>query len=307
MSFSCEFVKDKAVRLMAVRNQARRYQYRFSKAVQHSLQVHIPLRHDSSGLSHRKGISLLTSPFSLKASLTVEAALAITIFLLTITSLLNLFSVLRTQIQIQVALEQTGNELMALPEEASVLTAVLLFQANMEAVDADTSLVVGGNEGVSLAYSSVMGHEPLIDLVAVYQVRLPFLPETVAEMTLVQRSRKHAFGEASFLDAEAEDYVYITPKGEVYHESMYCTYIRPVTEEVKYTSVPELRNHNGEKYGACRFCVDGKAGETVWITAWGDCYHLSSYCRGLWHDVRQVERSEVAERRACSKCGSGEE
>lgn len=302
MSFSCDFAPREEQGEQTVRNQPRWYQYRFTKVVQHSLQVHIPLKNDRLRASYRKGTSLLTSPYRLKASLTVEAAIAMTVFLLTVTTLLNLFSVLRTQIQIQTALEQTGNELMALPEEASLLTAVLLFQVNMEAVGADTSLIVGKNEGVLLMYSSVMGHEPLIDLVAVYQIRLPFMPKGVAEMTLVQRSRKHAFGESSFLDAEEVDYVYITPRGEVYHESPYCTYIRPVTEEVRYSSVSGLRNQNGEKYGSCQFCGDGKEAETVWITAWGDSYHLSSYCRGLWHDVEQVKKSEVSEMRACSKC-----
>lgn len=273
----------------------------------HSLQVQAP-RIRCKGLSHiRKRISLLTSKRMLKASLTVEAALAMTVFLLVVTALLNFFFVLRTQIQVQTALEQTGNQLAALPEEASLLTASLVFQGHLATSNTNADLVVGGAEGISLARSTVMGHEPVIDLVAVYRMRLPFFPEGTVELNLVQRSRKHAFGAANFGSSETVDYVYITPQGEVCHESMYCTYLRPKTEEVKFSLVSQLRNQNGSRYEACEFCCDEKGADTVWITQWGESYHVSAYCRGLWHQVEQVKRSEVADRRMCSKCGKTEE
>ena len=275
--------------------------------VWHSLQVQAPRISCKWFRIIGKRISLLTSKKRLTGSLTVEAALAMTIFLLVVTTLLNFFFVLRTQIQVQTALEQTGNQLSALPEEASILTAVLLFQSHLQLSNADTEMILGGAEGISLARSTVMGHEPVIDLVAVYQMKLPFFSEKILTLNLVQRSRKHAFGDAKFSDEEVTDYVYITQNGEVCHESVYCTYLRPKTQEVKYSSISELRNEDGGKYEACRYCCDGTKVSTVWITQWGDSYHVSSYCRGLWHQVKQVKREEVAEMRVCSKCGTGEE
>lgn len=308
MSFSCISPKKNAFGqcVSVVVISAKKKMCFLSQIVLHSLQVQPPRKDDCVLPCSRKRISLLTSCVRLKASLTVEAALAMTIFLFVVMALLNFFYVMRTQIQIQTALEQTGNQLVALPEEASLVTASLLFQANLNFTKTDTTLIVGGAEEISLARSSVMGHEPLIDLVAVYRMRIPFLPEGTVELSLVQRSRKHAFGEADFGDGEV-DYVYITPQGTVCHESMYCTYLRPKTEEVKYAYVSNLRNENGSRYDACSFCCGGETTDTVWITKWGETYHVSAYCRGLWHQVEQVRRSEVPDMKVCSKCGEAEE
>lgn len=275
--------------------------------VWHSLQVQAPRIICRQFKIIRKRISLLTSTKRVSGSLTVETALAMTVFLLVVTTLLNFFFVFRTQIQVQTALEQTGNQLAALPEEATLLTAVLLFQSHLQIADVDTEMIVGGAEGISLGRSTIMGHEPVIDLIAVYHMKLPFFSEKTLTFNFVQRSRKHAFGEVKSSDAEKADYVYITQNGEVFHESMYCTYLRPKTQEVMYSSIPLLRNEDGAKYEACRYCCDGTKVNTVWITQWGDNYHVSSYCRGLWHQVKQVRKAEVAEMRACSKCGTGEE
>lgn len=275
--------------------------------VWHSLQVQAPRINCRRFRVNRERISLLTSKKRLIGSLTVEASLAMTVFLLVVTTLLNFFFVFRTQIQVQTALEQTGNQLAALPEEASILTVALLFQSYLQLSNADTDMILGGAEGISLARSTVMGHEPVIDLVAIYQMKLPFFSERMLTLNFVQRSRKNAFGDAKFSDEDVTDYVYITPNGEVCHESMYCTYLRPKTQEVMYSSISELRNEDGGRYEACRYCCDGTKVSSVWITQWGDSYHVSSYCRGLWHQVKQVKREDVAEMRLCSKCGIGEE
>lgn len=304
MSFSCIFQKEKAMGqgVSVVMISAKKKMCFLFQTILHSLQVQPPRKDDSALPCGRKRISLLTSRSRLNASLTVEAALAMSIFLFVVIALFSFFFVLRTQIQVQTALEQTGNQLVALPEEASLLTASVFFQANLSSTKTDTNLVIGGPEGISLVHSTVMGHEPMIDLVAVYRIRLPFFPEERVQLNMIQRSRKHAFGDANF-GGEQTDYVYITPQGTVCHESMYCTYLRPKTEAVKFIYVSQLRNQNGSRYEACAFCCGEEAADTVWITRWGENYHVSSYCRGLWHQVEQVKRSDVSDMKMCSKCG----
>lgn len=307
MSFSWKLLNNMDRQIKTAANYPAVQNVYFSLwVVWHSLQVQAPRIGCRWFRIIRKRISLLISKRRATGSLTVEAALAMTVFLVAVTTLLNFFFVLRTQIQVQTALEQTGNQLAALPEEASLLTAALLFQSHLQLSGVDTETILGGAEGISLARSTVMGHKPVIDLIAVYQMKLPFLPERILTLNFVQRSRKNAFGVAMFSDIEETDYVYITPNGEVCHESMYCTYLRSKTQEVTYSSIPWLRNEDGGRYEPCRYCCDGTTVNTVWITQWGDCYHMSSYCRGLWHQVKQVKRSEVAEMRLCSKCGTGE-
>ena len=305
--------------------------YVFNKG-QHSLQVQAPEAESCSDRGGGKGTSLPISgsgenadghvkpeqtgrtfgyPFlraKAAASLTVEAALAMTLFLFTVLILLGIFYVIRTEIQVQTALEQTGNQLAGLPEEASQVSASLLFREKLSVNGTDTSWISGAGGGISLARSTVMGNQPVIDLVAVYRIKVPFFPDNLAEMTVVQRCRKTAFGETEFPSEDEEDDVYITLKGEVYHESMYCTYIRPVTRSVSFAEVGEMRNQDGGRFRPCSFCCTGTPSAIAWITEWGDCYHQSEQCRGLWHDVRQISRSEAVEqgRRACSKCGKSD-
>ena len=304
MSFFC-VRKDLNVRQSPRRTEtacATQKKLPFIIIYKHSLQVQTPEAENCPDCSGRKGTSLFTSCRKMRASLTIEAALAMTLFMFTVLSLLGFFFVIRTEIQVQTALEQTGNQLAALPETASIVTATVVFQEKLLENKVDDSLIDGGQLGISLADSTVMGHEAVIDLVAVYRMELPFLPDNTAVLQIVQRSRKQAFGDAQFLTAEEEDYVYITPKGEVYHGSMYCTYIRPVTEKVSLTEAKARKNQDGESYGECSFCCTDKAVLKVWITQWGDCYHQSEYCRGIWHDVQRVPITEVSDRRACSKC-----
>lgn len=273
---------------------------------QHSLQVQYPGAGCEPDCSGRKRIFLPISERKTRGSLTIEAALAMTVFLFAVMSLLGIFSIIRTEIQVQTALEQTGNQLASVPETASLVTATLLFQERLAANGVDEDLIVGGPLMVSLQQSTVMGDHPVIDLAVVYRIKIPFWPDAAPTLEIVQRSRKHAFGAGDFL-AEERDYVYITPRGEVYHESLYCTYIRPVTEKIAFETVDERRNQNGSGYDACKFCFTGEPLQVVWITQWGDRYHQSEYCRGVWHDVEEVSCTEVGEMRACSKCGKEDE
>lgn len=270
---------------------------------QHSLQVQLP-EADVCPNCRREGTSPLTSRMRWPASLTIEAAFAMTLFLFAVMSLLSFFFVIRTQIQVQTALEQTGNQLACLPEMASLATATVLFQEKLQVEQVDDSQIIGGSAGILLSKSTVMGHKPVIDLVATYRVKLPFFPEELMQLNVLQRSRKQAFGDAQFLAEEEPEYVYVTPSGEVYHESLYCTYIRPVTEEIAFSEVDTRRNRDGSKYYSCSVCCTGGTLVRVWITAWGERYHQSEHCRDIWHNVEQVSKSTVTERRPCSKCAA---
>lgn len=278
-----------------------------SQCAQHSLQVFTPEAECCPDRSGREEISLFISRGRLRASLTVEAALAMSVFLFAVLALLSFFFVIRTEVQVQTALEQTGNQLASLPESASIASAGLIFQEKLLVNRVDDSQIIGGQMGISLAQSSVMGHEPVIDLVAVYRMKLPFFPDGTAELTIVQRSRKLAFGEASYLSAGSAEYVYVTPEGEVYHEDMYCTYIKPKTEKVLRSEVGEKRNADGSRYSGCAFCGEESAAAEVWITEWGEAYHQSEYCRGIWHNVTRISIADVDGKRACSKCGTDDD
>lgn len=101
----------------------------------------------------------------------------------------------------------------------------------------------------------------------------------------------------------AEDVVYITEHGTVYHESRTCTYLRPEVRSVLLAGISRERNASGGRYTECLRCRKTDAGETVYITTYGDSYHTRLTCTAICRTIITKPRSEVSDRKACSKCG----
>ncbi len=102
--------------------------------------------------------------------------------------------------------------------------------------------------------------------------------------------------------------VYITANGKVYHKNSACTYLRAKTEEMLYSDIEYARNINGEKYKRCLKCVGRNAGELsaherVYVSRYGNRYHISDSCSAVTKNVMPVKISEVHNMRPCSKCG----
>ncbi len=110
-------------------------------------------------------------------------------------------------------------------------------------------------------------------------------------------------------DTDSEDKddekVFITENGQVYHLSRTCSYLFMPAEEVEYSEVGERRNAGGAKYYSCEKCKSSRNTGKVYITDYGNRYHLSAKCPALFRSVKEVDKSEVEDRRPCSKCGGG--
>ena len=104
----------------------------------------------------------------------------------------------------------------------------------------------------------------------------------------------------------AEDIVYLTEHGTVYHESKICTYLRPDVRKVLLTGISRERNASGGRYTECLRCRQTDAGEIVYITTYGDSYHTRLTCTAICRTIITKPRSEVSDRKACSKCGMTE-
>lgn len=102
-----------------------------------------------------------------------------------------------------------------------------------------------------------------------------------------------------------EEYVYITPYGEVYHKSSDCVYLQPSVRKTAWKDVADLRNSSGAIYHECERC--GGSGlrqtDTVYITTYGNRYHTKETCPGLKRTISKIPIEEAAGRRACGKCG----
>lgn len=103
--------------------------------------------------------------------------------------------------------------------------------------------------------------------------------------------------------------VYMTEHGSVYHEKKSCSHIKVKTEAVTLEAVGGLRNSSGGIYYACDYCSPGgDEATTVYVTEYGTRYHAVSSCSAISRNVKEVYLDEVEDRyRACSKCGTQEE
>lgn len=171
-----------------------------------------------------------------------------------------------------------------------------------------SSGVVGKDEGLSFLYSRIMTEEDVIDLVVSYEIEPKnnffFLPA----YPVLNRCRVRAWTGYEVASDDANDsgerMVYITETGTVFHLTKTCTYldlsIRPVVND----ELDLYRNQSGRIYAACELCGDGDA-EIYFITDYGECYHTSLTCSGLKRTITEIPISQVGDKSACSRCGTG--
>ena len=95
-----------------------------------------------------------------------------------------------------------------------------------------------------------------------------------------------------------------TPHGLAYHTDINCTYIKKNPVLVSINDLGTLRNASGGKYYPCEICCKYLSNIVggVYITVYGDRYHVDKKCSAISKDVKEVDISQVGNRRKCSKC-----
>lgn len=98
-----------------------------------------------------------------------------------------------------------------------------------------------------------------------------------------------------------ETYVYITDRGSAYHMARNCTHLTLSITLVGKEELTALRNASGGRYSPCEKC-GGDGSGIVYITNEGDRYHNTIECSGLKRSVRCIPLSEAGGRSPCSRC-----
>lgn len=267
-----------------------------------------------------------------KASLTVEAALVLPVFVFAIVAFLYYFQILRLQDQLHFALTETAKEASAYAfvyqdwksgkaSSTDQIYGVGFYQMRIrEYLDSQMwnhSCVTGGKNGVLLLESDYMEDGKKMHLKASYIVHplLPFSFRSVRKYT----QEVYTEGFVGTLELVSEDSagtdehqedeerVYITRYGKVYHEKSTCSHIKLSIKSINGSGLFGARNSGGGKYQACEKCI--KNGEVVpeaiyYITTEGDCYHVRSDCPGLKRMLQTISKKEAVQKgfRPCSGC-----
>ncbi len=239
-----------------------------------------------------------------KGSMTVEAALVLPLFIFAMVLFGYLGKIAQYQDEIQWAMTRVVREASAeygmgqnevLKSKAYYLAKLYMY------LDID-------GISLSLRNSKFMEENDEIDLVVDYRIKVPFSFLLKNTYSFQQRVRSRGFVGVEQRGAEQteEIWVYIATTGRVYHRQEDCTYLKLSISQMKYEDMEELRNVSGGKYYACEKCAKGKeiSKETeVWITNYGDSYHIMKSCGGIRRTVEKISLSQVGTKTPCSKCG----
>ncbi len=276
-----------------------------------------------------KRISFISSlrEKKIKASMAVEAAIAIPFFLFFLMNILFAFDMLRLHGNIMGAMHQAGNKmafygyayrsgfgeegLFSGEADSLILSEGYARRKVINILGEDYlnhTCLASGTSGLHFIKSSVMKEDDRIELVASYKVK-PFIniigfPDMPMENRYYGRAWTGYDVAGRAGGGEGEDpVVYIAETGTVYHIARNCAYLNPSVEAVSKAMASELRNEEGGKYYSCGSCKGNNFQPVVYITSYGNRIHSSLSCSGLKRTVYTVHLSEVKGKGKCSKCG----
>lgn len=275
-----------------------------------------------SGFVKRASLGL-----SVRASVSIEASLAIPVFLFSFLEILSVLQYLSVYSGVLYGMKTVGDSVCVygyaydlLTEEKQDITLgeKLISSAVFSEVYLDTKLlrqsnleyykdtIKGGLEGISLLGSYVDRENHSVSVTARYTLK-PLLEFAGTEYPVMCRYYGRLW--TGYVSESEKDkrYVYITPNGTVYHVTNNCTYLKLSIKRMKKEELNQQRNQYGEKYRACMKCCDENSSkETYYITKSGNRFHQELSCSGLKRTIYKVEFSEVKDLSICNRCGEEE-
>ena len=270
--------------------------------------------------------------------MTLEAAVAVPLFLFFMMNLLFVFEAIRLQGGLQAALQQAGEQVCEsayytrfgneeengtsredpAPEEGGEALSLILSETyvrnKVTSYLGDSfwrhSCVVGGKAGLSFARSRIMTEGDRVEIIVSCRIR-PFVRiVSFPDFTMQARYCGHAWvgwtegsGGAAGGDGGSGDPVYVTAYGEAYHRDPGCIYLNPQIRAVSAAEAADCRSGDGSRYYPCECCRPGNSG-VVYITKEGNRYHADRSCSGLVRHLSTMEGDTAKEHyRPCPRCG----
>ena len=274
-----------------------------------------------------KGILLCISRRA-KASMTVEAALALPLFLIFFLQLGSVMEMMRLYGRIETALWETGRELCLYggvakqigeglgvsSDEAgkSVLESVgnlaLSYTYVKDRVEnyigtgyLDSAPIKGGKAGLQYVGSELLGEDDRMEIVVTYCARPKWTLDGFRPFLLENRYVGRLW---TGYDLNKNKVYYLAENIEVYHCDRECTHLRLQAYQVKWEEMLTASNDYGKKYRACKKCIPAGELQYVWISPEGECYHAGRDCSGLKRTVHEVSWEEASKYSPCSRCAN---
>lgn len=262
----------------------------------------------------------------LSGSLTIEAALSVTLFLFLVLLLAVPMDLLDTQRRIQMTVESKARELSrqagifnqaSSPDSEEMDSSAVEYQLLRDGIYLLLSQAVTEAAGkkkiehVDCSASQISPDGEWIDLQADYRLRLPFSVFTLESLSFHVRSRKRGWigREGGYWRQNGEEassrlMVYVGKASTRYHSSPSCHYLSNEISAVSFETAAALVNKSGKHYKACHVCGGAsQSGDTVYLFPNGEYYHSRKDCSSVRAYIKEVPLEEVRHLGACSYCG----
>lgn len=218
-----------------------------------------------------------------RGSLTVEASFSATAFFLALFSLLYLFQMLFEMNLIQLRLATAVWQYEALGTRMGTVEGMLKEKVLLQWDEEKEICFVERTE------------------------KIPYLGGRFFGINLYQQMKTNTYkGRSMFSEySGTKEYVYVAENGSVYHRSRDCVYLQPEIHSIEYGKVSSQRNNSGGIYRVCKSCSEEVVfteDMAVYITPYGDRFHVNTACSGLKRTVKKIELSKVGNLPPCSKC-----
>lgn len=281
-----------------------------------------------------KRVSLFAASYQ-RGSLTVEASIALPLFLFFFMNLISAIQMIGLQSNLTGSFHQVGKEMAIqgyLYDKAPLSEGGVSWIASMALVNTyvknkvinttgkeyvDNSLIVGKKNGINFTLSTIMVDDKkkgrdIIDIVGVYRLKPHFSAIPLFPVVMMNRCRVRAWTgydntnkDNSVEIGDSSKIVYITETGKVYHTNQNCSHLELSIEKTKLKKIAELRNESGGTYSSCEICGYGEVGRNIYITKTGDRYHITTSCHGLKRTIKSIPIEKVGTRACCTRCQGG--
>lgn len=257
-----------------------------------------------------------------RGSITIEAAIGLSIFIFSILILLTPMLSLKQQLHTAVILEEHSRELAKLKylEHYGQEKGKLKLDSNLlSGLETGVSLLklrqeinTSGMKNVDLLSETKITEEQLL-FVMNYEVRVPFpfLVSNRFKKQVVSSRRAWIGAEPYRFLEEGEEItaenplVYIGRDSEnVYHTNRECSYLLSSFSTASGSSMGDRRNRFGEKYTPCLSCHPSERDAMVFFTAGGKKYHKNKSCPALQSHPHTTTLLKALEegRHLCHRC-----
>ena len=243
-----------------------------------------------------------------KAVLSIETAMVLPVFTMSMIMLLSIPSVYYIHQKMDMVVHDEANIVAIQSYDENAYSTGAVQAEIVERIGKpilNSSLIKNGSDGLDFSETDLTN--PEIKTVSIsYCVSLPFDVFSICEFSLNNTATVHTWiGYINGLNSleDLSEYVYIAKNGTVYHRSKECSHIRLHINSVDGKDIKSLRNENGAKYKRCIYCHPKVSDPKLYVTSDGDKYHNSLNCSGLKRTVIRVRLSQIGDKTACLRCG----